>query len=283
MVKTRIAISLLLQVPAIIMALVRDWDETIPVIGVSVAITQLGLFVLGIYIMRRRYRSAEVDISDTERFRELGKQDAPALSCILADLCGRMGLSESIKVMLARRRYDISPSALETAEGLCIIIPLGFVKYVTQKPAEAAAILAHELGHIAQRDTKLWILAESFFVAMKRVFLPVSVGTYALVIIALMFAVNYMSEQEIREALLRPLIPCIAIPAFMYSIRQLRRQSESLADLAGAAYGPEHAMRRALEDVALFSDGSSYGVFSTHFSPKSRIDTLQKVIARHSK
>jgi hypothetical protein len=79
--------------------------------------------------------------------------------------------ADAFRLWLAPRRVDHAPSVLERNGAYNIIAPSGFFKLLLVSPTAARDMLAHELAHIRQNDTNLFVLVMTFS-KVARNFLP---------------------------------------------------------------------------------------------------------------
>lgn len=281
-VKTRIVIGVIFS-PILTMFVV--FQEKLTAISISVLVASLAVFVAAVAMMRNRYATSYTKSVGDGASRVLARDALPALTGMLDALSEKMQIGkDKIEVVLQGRRYDTSPSVYADEEVARLYLPLGFVKLLRSAPNQAEAILAHELSHVVQKDTYLWLLAESWLFAAKKLLLPVNI-IVAIVVIALQFyavqTIPYGYEVDgnaFAVEIVRALIPVAVILAFSYSIRQLRRRSENIADLGACAFASKQGLIDALSSHTNSAGGG--WLFSTHESTADRIRFIEKALVQ---
>jgi hypothetical protein len=256
--------------------------------GAAVSIIA-GLLMSNDYM--RRFTAAVA--SDT--LLELNEGQGGGFWALLEELCACMGVDfRKVRVRLATRNYDVGPSVIEHEDVTFLVIPLGFFKLLEVDREAARAILAHELAHVCQGDTNLWLLSESYLTAIRKFLMPLAILT-SFISLALCFgalsSISYYADSyevaAIRRASLAGIIQSFGQPvlllAFTYSVRKLRRRSEELADMAGVVFAGPSPLLRALAPYytrGILSQESS--IFSSHPNMRERTGRIRGYIKNDS-
>jgi hypothetical protein len=149
----------------------------------------------------------------------------------VATLSTTLGLNVPVDILIATRSRSIFPSVWERNGRASIVLPLGFLKVQRRNPSMTFAMLAHEFGHIHQRDTDLWFFSETS-------------GRWARVSMAASCATQVVSAFALGMPFSSATALAIAVGQLwhMAQVGNARLTSERLADLA----------------AVLFADGESY-------------------------
>lgn len=112
----------------------------------------------------------------TYQYKHLGRSIKRGdLKDVTSDLSGALGEminplkkamhleNEELSVLLNTRDYATSPSVQGYGGRPYLILPLGFLKVLSVEPVFAKTILAHELGHVRQRDIDIHFLSRIIF------------------------------------------------------------------------------------------------------------------------
>lgn len=164
-------------------------------------------------------------------------------STLLAPSAKRMGLE-----LWIARNCTLSPSVFYFRGCSCVCIPLGFVSLYRSNRSVARAMLAHEIGHIAQRDTDLWArvqviggtLYDSLIKLLKiNIWAGIfsSVWSWVRVLVEAPAALQMVSVALVINLFIGGLIIGIYLLLFVWAkdvLRSARHQSEYLADMAAA-------------------------------------------------
>lgn len=195
----------------------------------------------------------------------------------LNQLCTVMGIERSrVKVWLDRTNYSRSASIIEYGQTAHMLLSVGFLSILKSRPQEADAILAHELAHVRQRDSRLWLLAVVF---------ARSTALFSLLSLGIGVA-EILHHEYITHT---PLTPDEGIHgealllnwAFYRGVRRSRWNSEYFADIGAVAAVGAPAVLSALV-FARSGTGGKPRFFASHPSPEQRIKRLEQLLADHS-
>lgn len=184
------------------------------------------------------------------------EKDRTGLWKMLTKLSTRMGLNNRrFDLQISTGNNGFGPSIVEldpSGHGtILLVIPLGWLKFNRAVPLAAEAMIAHELGHVLNRDSQRWLQALAYRRAV-RVLLAASVWSG---VSLLVFSIAE-TGQDVRW--FDPVTLCIGLiyqigfyPLIVYShlrfIRKARRYSEETADCCAAVYVSADAIRSALQ------------------------------------
>lgn len=187
------------------------------------------------------------------------------LKRLVQEIQQTFGIEERVEYYVTVNNFNYSPHVFRKADTNYVVLPLGFFKILRQDPSEAKAILAHELSHIAQKDTSLTLLLKvflkyAFIVLLPLQFLILSFAIYygysssleaeqeAKSYRASIFSksieikhglegIERSSEQaeQSRALFLRSLIVLSVFVLFYAYLRKIIYNSEKTADLGAAA------------------------------------------------
>jgi heat shock protein HtpX len=226
--------------------------------------------------------------------REVTEAQAPALHGLVRELVGRAGLPMP-KVYIIPQA---APNAFATGrnpEHAAVAVTEGLTALLDRE--ELAAVVAHELGHVQNRDTLIMTVAATIAGA---------VGMLAnLAHFGMIFGGGRSSDSDERAHPLAGLLGVILAPIAALLIQvAISRSREFLADATGARLsGNPLALASALRKldtlsrqapmtagspatahlfiVNPFSGGGLAGLFATHPSTAVRIRRLEVMAGRH--
>ncbi len=148
------------------------------------------------------------------------------------------------------------PSVQQVEEGdVNIVLPVNYFLYHQQHPERSKAILAHELGHVRQRDTDLYMLSEKFYSTVRLVVVPMM--CLSLFTVLLMLVLNGNNQVQdgflpVAVSALSVIIPGAFIVFYMgqyNKIKALRQQSEHLADMNAYLYADGDRLLEVLQTL----------------------------------
>jgi Zn-dependent protease with chaperone function len=210
------------------------------------------------WIVRREFVSLRRRVLG-EFTQQLDRTDAPELWGILDQLQDQMGIQAAeVSVIVSTRNYGDSPSVIDVEGRPRLVVPLGFFKMLGRAPGAAKAMLAHELAHVVQHDTKLWLLATAYLKGLKLIFLPFTIFAFlAVSLTSVMWMLGNKEQPEYTRSSLptsqeglrtrnekadvitQPILAGLQILlllAFARGVRQMRNRSEQAADLAAVIF-----------------------------------------------
>ncbi len=173
----------------------------------------------------------------------------------LTVLTSRMGLDvRRFDVQISTRNPSFGPSIVErnahqVRRNILLVIPVGWLPLNRTQPQLANAMLAHELGHVLNQDSRRWLEA----IAYRKVAPLIIAAVFCLMSVNLYFSVVAF-RNGIRE--LVTIGPGVIIWIFFYPlvvgshtrlIRRSLRYSEETADCCAAVYVGESAIRNVLQ------------------------------------
>lgn len=245
-------------------------------------------FVLAVGMNVGSYWFSDRIVLSMYKARELGAQDAPAVHRMVEELATRGGLPKPRIYLIPQD----APNAFATGRS-----PNNSVVAVTQgilhllSPEELKGVLAHEMGHIKNRD----ILIQSVAATLAGVIMFVS----SMVKWAAIFGMG-SNDEEGGNPVLAIVLAIVAPIAAMLIQMAISRSREYLADRTGAqlssnprylasalekleAYSRRLPMKQGSPATAHmfivnpFSGQNLAGLFSTHPSVQERIKRLRSM------
>jgi hypothetical protein len=254
------------------------------------------------WIVRREFVSLHCRVVG-ELTQQLARTDAPELWQILDELQDRMGIQAAhVTVIVATRNYGDSPSVIDVEGCPRLVVPLGFFKVLGQAPGAAKAMLAHELAHVSQHDTRLWLLATAYLKGLKWLLLPYAIFAFLAVSLTSVLWVSRNKEQpeytqsslptsqeglrmrdEKADVITQPILAGLQILlllAFARSVRQMRNRSEQAADLAAEIFAGDEELQYALEP---HRHAKQAEWFSIHPAPLQRLQRIADFAANPSR
>ena len=245
-------------------------------------------FILAIAMNVGSYWFSDRIVLSMYKARELGPQDAPALHRIVEELAGRGGLPKP-KVYLIPQD---APNAFATGRSpgnSVVAVTQGLMHLLT--PEELKGVLAHEMGHIRNRD----ILIQSVAATLAGVIMFVS----TMVKWAAIFGMGG-NDDEGGNPLLAIILAIVAPIAAMLIQMAISRSREYLADRSGAelsgnpgylasalekldAYSKKMPMKQGNPSTAHmfivnpFSGQNLANLFSTHPPVQERVKRLRSL------
>ena len=265
---------------------VASWIATVLVFiaGIATGAAGVNTFVVSIganlAYARRSYRRQLLFLRSAGVTRLEAPHDGLVLP-LLADIVRELGMNElHLVLLLDRTRADCVPSVAQAAGRTFMLLPLGFFGVLGDQPAAALAMLAHELGHVAQGDVRLGAWVAAYAALVSRFAVLIIVGSALVLGFATggILVVMHLGRNEVMDrsdAIRLMVISTLAYLGLFFGavlvatalIRWLRRLSENTADLAAVAVvGPE-AVQAAL---ALVTPHQPPGLFSVHPSQSGR-------------
>ncbi|MCF8037895.1 MAG: zinc metalloprotease HtpX [Desulfohalobiaceae bacterium] len=245
-------------------------------------------FILAIAMNVGSYWFSDRIVLSMYKARELSPQDAPALHRIVEELAGRGGLPKP-KVYLIPQD---APNAFATGRSpgkSVVAVTQGLMHLLT--PEELKGVLAHEMGHIRNRD----ILIQSVAATLAGVIMFVS----TMVKWAAIFGMGG-NDDEGGNPLLAIILAIVAPIAAMLIQMAISRSREYLADRSGAelsgnpgylasalekldAYSKKMPMKQGNPSTAHmfivnpFSGQNLANLFSTHPPVQERVKRLRSL------
>lgn len=224
--------------------------------------------------------------------KEVGVAEAPELHTMVAELARNAGVPKPKVFVIQQRQPNAFATGRNPAHGV-VAVTTGLVELLDRR--EVRAVLAHEIGHIANRD----ILISSIAAVMAA---AIGYAAQSLMYAGMFGGRRRDSEGSGAAGLLLMLVAPIAATLVQLGISRSR---EFLADEAGAEYSREpQALAQALQklqqyataipaDVApataslyivnpLSAGARMARLFSTHPSTEERVERLTALARQRS-
>jgi hypothetical protein len=158
-----------------------------------------------------------------------------------------LATQRDVTTWVAKHSSGVFPSVWEDGSAVHLVFPIGFLKVYRRDRDIAVAMIAHEVGHIIQKDTELWFFAEV-------------AGGWAR---AAMLALSLL---QVVAAILAgvPLLLCTALLLAVSQLRyasdvsDARLASERLADVAAVLIADAASYREALSSYLTDTDTGSH-------------------------
>lgn len=216
----------------------------------------IGILIAVLRVSRRPTRRLLKAIEKGQAREECPRE--ADLDQAISQHAGLLGVARP-RVFFLRTALFASPYVAAIDKKDALVIPAGFLGLWRSRPAEARAILAHEIAHIAQRDLSSWGLVG----AANRV-----IG-FLLVLKTLEYIAAVISAEAAGGG-----IAFLMGLLFFWRLRRTRAASECTADLAAAAVVSPDAIRSA---ISLFRT-ARLSVFGEHPSRKERLGRLDRFV-----
>ena len=158
------------------------------------------------------------------------------------ELCTKMAINFNFVRFWGILNADEFPSVEEDPDTGCtdILIPANFIVYFETNKGEGIAVLAHELGHVLQKDTDIYVKTEAYFEVVRKIFLPLTIIN-GLSHLVLFFLVSSTDDHPFFVLFLICLLVFDGfVINYLYTgfnkLRETHRNSEKLADAAAVIY-----------------------------------------------
>ncbi len=223
--------------------------------------------------------------------RELSPQDAPALHAMVEELSARAGIPKPKVCIIPEEAPNAFATGRDPEHGV-VAVTQGLMSILT--PEELRGVIAHEIGHIANRDILIQTIAGVLASAI------VSIAN--MMQFAAIFGVGRSSDEEGGgSSLIGGLLLAFLAPVAAAIIQMaISRSREYLADDTGAAIsGQPLALAGALNKLQLYNEripmrngnasteqmfivsplfgGGMSNLFSTHPPIEERVARLQQM------
>jgi hypothetical protein len=198
----------------------------------------------------------------------------------LTELCIIMNIDFSqlrIWKVISQQAY---PSVEEDDSGIVhLVLPPNFFLLAQQEPSKSKAILAHELGHVLQADSKLFLITETYLSIINKIFIPLIVVGIAFRFYLILFS-NMSNELAGNEWFYLGFLFDVVVISFLVDgfnkITQARKQSEFLADTAALLYTGNKSIVDILKNL---KDREKNSI---HPDKQARLDHINKIISDHN-
>ena len=214
----------------------RVVEAQTPLVGTMFAVRALQL--IGIILLARAYRRRLSQSALEKKFTRVELSRLQVLRDTLSRCAEVLGVDLERLVVWSNRSQHVAPSIVEVKGVPQLLIPMGFLALLARDRVSADAMLAHELGHVVQRDSRLWIQTWLVSRLLLRVLIPLDV----LLIIVRLFAMA--ADPAAADLILVDVVASLVLLSIVLSIVRFalasRSKSELAADVAAAGcYGPE--------------------------------------------
>jgi hypothetical protein len=150
----------------------------------------LGISAWSIYSFFRRLNTFKVDILDGGAFVMPPDSIIEFVDETLA-VAEFLGIDRGrLVILIAKRAKGTSPSTLFQGEKDYLILPLGFLRLIELHPRVARSMLLHELGHVEQKDVRLWSLGTAFHDSLMKFMMPANFGFAVLYLLIIPIGVS---------------------------------------------------------------------------------------------
>jgi hypothetical protein len=205
------------------------------------------------------------------------------LNKMVKELASKMGIDFSMIVFWGTLSNNKYPSIEEDKAGFIhLLVPLHFLSLLEETEEESRAVLAHELGHVLQEDTKLYLFTDAYFTVIRDLLLPAVVVNFV-VSIGLLFVKGVASSLSSPQFVVPYIIEvCLNLFIIYYlqkgfeELRTTRRTSELLADTASVIYADGSALKAVLE--CLPDLGVENRAAATHPGKYERIEHIDGLL-----
>ena len=246
-------------------------------------------FVLALVMNLGSYWFSDSIVLSMYRARELAPSDAPALHAMVEELARNAGLPKPRVMLIPQEAPNAFATGRDPEHGV-VAVTEGILR--TLSPEELRGVLAHEMGHILNRD----ILVQSIAAVLGGAVVMLA----NMAQMAALFGFGRRDDEDGGPGLLGGLLMAILAPIAATLIQMaISRSREYLADatgarlsgtplaLAGALYKLDNAARQipmqaspATENLFIvnpFSGMSMATLFSTHPPTEERIRRLREM------
>ncbi|MFM9961878.1 MAG: M48 family metalloprotease [Planctomycetaceae bacterium] len=260
----------------------RAQDKFVVIVGIAETVIGIGVLALAIRRLRQelRHLSHLFDHGKDGHIQQMSGAQLQEIVSAFTTFANAIDLPlPPVDVWINIKAYHPAPSIVALPGKVQLLVPLGFLKVLRSNNNAAKAIVAHEFGHLAQEDSRLWRLSTAYSVAAMRVLFPMS-SVLALISVCMTplvyngwSSIPWITQVGLHVA--QSLLPPIALLAFFYSIRQLRQRSEKLADMLSVALVGKQPLSDALRICG--PEGSKKSLFSIHPSVAARIKSIENL------
>lgn len=207
---------------------------------------------------------------------ELPDPYGASIKAMVYELSDSMGIQREKIRFWKSINYAIYPSIEQTNDdGINMIIPINFFLFHSQHTEKSKAIFAHELGHVLQNDTEVYLLAETFYNSIRVIVIPI-LFIQAVMLLISFFRVNSFTLDmgSVVELVIYAGTSILFLQFYIRkyrAIKKLRKRSEHMADLCAFIYADSKAILKVLEGLQPLKRRSLEKV---HPDKNSRIDFL---------
>ncbi len=193
------------------------------------------------------------------------------------NLCNKMLIEYKIVMLWRSKSLSKYPSVEEVDGNINLILPIGFLIDFKKDNNKGNAILAHELGHVLQHDTDLYLIADTNYSILRKYFVPL-IFLNVLMQIILFF---YLASKSVPISALIVIALLIIIGIVVYviltdgfkRIRELRHSSEMYADTAALIFTNYNDILSCLHCLVEIHSANN----NTHPYVEDRIENIEKI------
>ena len=220
--------------------LARRRAERIPLtLAAVVRAVQLTAIVYLAFGHLRRFSRSALE----SRFTQVHLDQLPALREALTKCTDKLGVDVSQLVVWSNRSKHVAPSVVTVKGVPQLLIPMGFLALLSRDTEAAEVMLAHELGHVVQQDSRLWIHAWLVSRLLLRILIPLD---FVFLVLQLLLMTTALADQGASVNWVVALVACafpVSVLLIVLYALAARSKSELAADVAAAGcFGPERVI-----------------------------------------
>ncbi|HEY9421358.1 MAG TPA: hypothetical protein VIW92_08090, partial [Thermoanaerobaculia bacterium] len=165
----------------------------------SLSAVAMAVFAVACTMFARRWSARNRPLTEGGQIIQAPEPVRREVDELLEPVAVRMNFDlTKLDLYLGKRMFAAIPSIVEIYGRLHLVLPLGFLKVIRERPDIARAMLVHELGHADQKDTKLWALANAYWAVAMRTFMPFICAILLLHLIGTALSVTNAYKEEIE-------------------------------------------------------------------------------------
>lgn len=208
---------------------------------------------------------AQLNTIPTERLKKISAGSVLELDAIITDLCKVMNISKSSIVVWKTDSHTYYPSIQRYKGRHNLFLPKSFFKLLYTKKCVAKTLLAHEFGHILQKDTQLWMYSIAYYRVIKSIHDPILFGLliflgYSVIVgtFSFLFGLKEISKLPVLIGKWYLLWNCTETRKKSTAIHKIidvtRKESEKLADSAAMIFADKDCLTIAIEKYSIDSE-----------------------------
>jgi Peptidase family M48 len=205
-------------------------------------------------------------------------------------LSNEMGVVNSITIWLDRKTQSSAPSISSDKRHADLLIPLPFLKLWSKDVEAASAIIAHELSHLVQDDSKYWYYPSVMVKVLIIQFAIESIIylflTYNFIRLGQFNQIAYLGQFTNLEVWFVQNIDLIVsfivfLISYSYVLSSLRK-SEKTADLAALAFTSPSAITKALQYFETGNTRKLFKFIGFHPTTTQRLKNIETTLTTSS-
>jgi hypothetical protein len=221
-----------------------------------------------------------------EGFQRIDYEKISYLKSIIEDLKSSMSLEkDNIQVWKSSSNTFLPSIQSDKTNTHHLILPMNFFYLLIKEPEISKSLIAHEFGHIVQKDTNLWLYNIIYFKWIKYVIIPL-VSYYVLIasINFLIYLIILFSPQFTNNISLG-VTGAIFLGGWkvlgktvssLKDVKSYRKVSEELADFAAIAYANGKSLSNALSKYSIDNKDK------IHPPIQNRLKSIERVMAKYN-